>query len=70
MDWSKQTHLTALEFSNDGKWLLSADNLGFIKVKNNILHMLMISCEGLGSGFGNAARCNALYESMHWPSIQ
>uniref|UniRef100_A0A914ME02 Small-subunit processome Utp21 domain-containing protein n=1 Tax=Meloidogyne incognita TaxID=6306 RepID=A0A914ME02_MELIC len=31
-DWPEGSTLTALEFSSDGKWLLSADNQGFVKV--------------------------------------
>ncbi|KAL7072309.1 hypothetical protein ACQ4LE_008436 [Meloidogyne hapla] len=31
-DWPEGTTLTALEFSSDGKWLLSADSQGFVKV--------------------------------------
>lgn len=29
---SVEARATALEFANDGKWLLSADDQGFIKV--------------------------------------
>uniref|UniRef100_A0A183BPF7 WD_REPEATS_REGION domain-containing protein n=1 Tax=Globodera pallida TaxID=36090 RepID=A0A183BPF7_GLOPA len=32
IDWPQNARLTGLDFSSDGKWLVSADNLGFLKV--------------------------------------